>query len=559
MRFPGVALGVREKPFSPLLQIVADQLKVPVESWSEYGHRAETRREHALELQAIFGFKPFTMRHYRSGVRSLEDIAWQTDKGIVLASALIEEYRRQKVLLPSLNNIERICAEAVTRANRRIYAALTGSLTDVHHVRLDALLRRRDNSNTTLLAWLRQSPARPNSRHMLEHIERLRALQALDLPNGIERQIHQNRLLKIAREGGQMTPADLAKFEPQRRYATLVAVAVEGTATVTDEIIDLHDRIVGKMFNAAKHKHQEQFQTSGKAINDKVRLYGRVGQALIEAKRLGADPFAAIESVLPWEAFASSVNEAQKLAQPEDFDFLHRIGESYATLRRYAPEFLEVLTFRAAPAAEGVLEAIGMLRGMNAENARKIPADAPIDFIKKRWEKLVFTEGGVDRRYYELCAMSDLKNALRSGDVWVEGSRQHKDFDEYLVPAEKFITLKTAGKLPLSVVLAARSTCTSDCPCLSSSLRQSTSWPPLPSPCGTRFTSNEPPTLYAKTGIPQTRRSESIFPRLAGSTSISPATTNGATRRNSVKANSGLCVSLSVRSGPFSEGTPSRA
>lgn len=110
-------------------------------------------------------------------------------------------------------------------------------------------------------------PLRPSlratSRPGLEHIERLRALQALDLPNGIERQIHQNRLLKIAREGGQMTPADLAKFEPQRRYATLVAVAVEGTATVTDEIIDLHDRIVGKMFNAAKHKHQEQFQTSG--------------------------------------------------------------------------------------------------------------------------------------------------------------------------------------------------------------------------------------------------------------------------------------------------------
>jgi TnpA family transposase len=377
MRFPGVALGVREKPFSPLLQMVADQLKVPVESWSEYGHRAETRREHALELQAIFGFKPFTMRHYRSGVRSLEDIAWQTDKGIVLASALIEEYRRQKVLLPSLNNIERICAEAVTRANRRIYTALTGSLTDVHRVRLDALLRRTDNSNTTLLAWLRQSPARPNSRHMIEHIERLCALQALDLPNGIERQIHQNRLLKIAREGGQMTPADLAKFEPQRRYATLVAVAVEGTATVTDEIIDLHDRIVGKMFNAAKHKHQEQFQTSGKAINDKVRLYGRVGQALIEAKRLGADPFAAIESVLPWEAFASSVNEAQKLAQPEDFDFLHRIGESYATLRRYAPEFLEVLKFRAAPAAEGVLEAIGMLRGMNAETLARYPRTLP--------------------------------------------------------------------------------------------------------------------------------------------------------------------------------------
>ena len=48
-----------------------------------------------------------------------------------------------------------------------------------------------------------------------------------------------------------MTSADLMKFEPDRRYATLVALAVEGTATVTDEVIELHDRIVGKLFNAA--------------------------------------------------------------------------------------------------------------------------------------------------------------------------------------------------------------------------------------------------------------------------------------------------------------------
>ena len=79
MRHPGVALGTREEPFFPLLETVAAQLKVPVESWSEYGQRAEIRREHALELQALFGFKAFTMRHDREGVRSLASIAaWVT-------------------------------------------------------------------------------------------------------------------------------------------------------------------------------------------------------------------------------------------------------------------------------------------------------------------------------------------------------------------------------------------------------------------------------------------------------------------------------------------------
>ncbi len=133
---------------------------------------------------------------------------------------------------------------------------------------------------------------------------------------------------------------------------------------------------------------------------------------LQQCQQAGRDPFAAIEAVMSWDAFAESVTEAQRLAQPEDFDFLHRIGESYATLRRYAPEFLDVLKLRAAPAAKDVLDAIEVLRSMNSDNARKVPTDAPTEFIKPRWQKLVMTDTGIDRRYYELCALSELKNAL---------------------------------------------------------------------------------------------------------------------------------------------------
>ena len=61
-------------------------------------------------------------------------------------------------------------------------------------------------------------------------------------------------------------------------------------------------------------------------------------------------------------------------------DFLYRIREGYATLRRYAPELLNVLGLRAAPAAKPVLNAIELLREMNAGNIRKLPDDAPVDF-----------------------------------------------------------------------------------------------------------------------------------------------------------------------------------
>lgn len=37
---------------------------------------------------------------------------------------------------------------------------------------------------------------------------------------------------------------------------------------------------------------------------------------------------------------------------------------------------------------------------------------------------------------------------LRSGDAWVEGSRQFKDFNTYLISFEKFTELKENQELP---------------------------------------------------------------------------------------------------------------
>jgi TnpA family transposase len=451
MRFPGIALGVEETPPQNLLMHIASQLGTPIEIWKEYGLRQETRREHMLELLPILGLKQFTLEYYRSGLKSLEEISCQTDKPIVLAESLILFLRDKSVLLPSITVIERICAEAITRSNRRIYRLLTESLSESHRQNLDNLLLNKVENGPITLTWLRQSPSAPNAKHLLEHIERLNHLRTLGLPDGIERHVHQNRLLKIAREGGQMTPSDLFRFEEQRKYATLVALAIETKATVIDEIVALHDRIIGSLFNRAKRNHEQQFQESGKEINQKVNLYWRIGNALLEARKNGSDPFAAIEAIISWDTFTKSISDAEKLAHSDDFDYLHRIGNSYSQIRRYAPAFLEALNFTAAPAAREVLDAVNVLKTLNVDNFRKIPENAPTGFIRKRWENLVLKDDGIDRRFYELCTLSELKNSLRSGDIWVQGSRQFKDFNDYLVTVEKFDSLKEKGILPLTV------------------------------------------------------------------------------------------------------------
>lgn len=252
LRFPGVVLGLDQLPAPSLLAFVAAQLKLPAPEWAVYGQREQTRREHLLEMQAAFGFQTFALPHYRAAVPWLTDVALQTDKGVLLVQALMGHLRRQGILLPAVAVLERLSAEALTRANRQLYDTLTEDLTLETRQGLEDLLTRREGSPLTWLAWLRQAPAAPTSRQLVEHLARLAAWQRLGLPADLARRVHQNRLLKIAREGAQMTPADLARFEPARRLATLVALALEGTAMVLDELLDLHDRIIGKVFNRPK-------------------------------------------------------------------------------------------------------------------------------------------------------------------------------------------------------------------------------------------------------------------------------------------------------------------
>ena len=62
----------------------------------------------------------------------------------------------------------------------------------------------------------------------------------------------------------------------------------------------------------------------------------------------------------------------------------------------------------------------------------------------------MYASGGVDRRFYELCALAELRDRLRAGDIWVTGSRQYRDFETYLIPAATFEVMHKEP-LPLDV------------------------------------------------------------------------------------------------------------
>lgn len=57
----------------------------------------------------------------------------------------------------------------------------------------------------------------------------------------------------------------------------------------------------------------------------------------------------------------------------------------------------------------------------------------------------------MDRRTYEFCVLAELRDRLRAGDMWVEGSRRYRAVEQQLIPAPVFAAMREAGPLPVPV------------------------------------------------------------------------------------------------------------
>ena len=75
-----------------------------------------------------------------------------------------------------------------------------------------------------------------------------------------------------------------------------------------------------------------------------------------------------------------------------------------------------------------------------------INTDLPMPFAAKHWPSLIMQDGQPKRRVYETAVVATLKDRLRAGDIWVDGSREYRRFDSYFMPRDKAeATMRDAG------------------------------------------------------------------------------------------------------------------
>lgn len=431
LRYPGRVLAPGEVIPMQVTDFIAAQLGLQGEDLLPYAEREETRHEHLADLRRIYGYRTFSGR----GARDLREWVAQEAEAATsnedLARRFVVQCRQTRTILPAPSTIERLCAEALVDAERRIEDRIAQRVTPTLAEQLDALLQDTVDGRVTRFVWLRQFEPGANSAAANRLMDRLEYLQRLDLPADLVAGVPAHRVARLRRQGERYYADGMRDLSEARRLAILAVCALEWRALLADAVVETHDRIVGKLYRTSERLCSARITDEKAAVRDTLKSFAEIGGALIGAHDDGVALDGIIAMRPGWEQFRMLVATANALTNVLAADPLSRVLDGYHRFRLYTPRMLRLLDIQAAPVTAPLLTAVGILQ-------RGVDAEPPTDFLRpnSKWHRHLRAQPDGDHRLWEVAVLFHIRDAFRSGDIWLAGSRRYGDLKQILVPAQ---------------------------------------------------------------------------------------------------------------------------
>ncbi|MET8011285.1 Tn3 family transposase [Streptomyces sp. NPDC005271] len=240
----------------------------------------------------------------------------------------------------------------------------------------------------------------------------------------------------LATVGRRLTAQSLDRREPQRRHPILLTVLSQSAADVLDEVISLFDQAVSARESRARIKMRDALAARAAAGEGRQALLDEILPVLVDIGIEDEMVGGLLRNTIGMDRLRAALAQATGRL-PRDNGHLAMLDNSYTYLRQFTPDVLKAISFTGGTGTEALMEAVQVLKKLNADGARKVPDGAPTDFVPAKWAGYL-EQAARDRdvtayrHFWELTVLLSLRDGLRSGDVYVPSSRRYADPASYL-------------------------------------------------------------------------------------------------------------------------------
>jgi len=449
-RFP------RQRQDIPLavVKYIARHVGVAQAGWDQYDLESRSTKYHRAQIREFLGFREATVEDAESlSAWLVEHILPQNQKRDHITSEVINRCRALHIEPPVPERFDRLIRSALNTFEQQFADAIMKRLSAHSRERLEALLLPETTADgerpsslehaRSALSGLLADPGAASLDNLLEQIDRLNRLRALEIPDDLFEHVSPRIVQEYRQRAAVESPYELRRHAEPLRLTLLTAFGLLRKREITDSLVDILLATVHRIASKAERKVEKEWLEDLKRVHGKNSLLFRVAEASLSQPegvvREVVYPVVGEETlrdlVAEWQASGRSLKSQVQTV----------ICNSYRSYyRRMLPKLLDALEFRSNnDTHRPVLQAIDILKKYADSKASVYPLSEAVPLegvVRPHWQHSVFEQDDAGRRRtnrisYEICVLQALRTQLRCKEIWVVGADRYRNPDDDL-PAD---------------------------------------------------------------------------------------------------------------------------
>jgi TnpA family transposase len=426
-----------------LLQFVSVQIGIEPDEIQKYALRQQTISQHQIRIRQYLNLKELIY----ADIGALKQYIFEQSCRLEQTSALyslIEQYLRDHNILQAADStLQRVIGEQRRLAQQHIYERITDLLPNETQQKLDNLLEVEEGA-VSYLQQLKAVPRSPSPAALLELTSKLDQIISTGVLDVDLSWLNNNYQRVLTNYVQRLSAYKLRELMPYHRYAAITCFLWQTYSDTIDQIVDMYDKLLNKVYNWAQEDLDESVKQKRKLIQRVLVMFATVGEVLLD-KDISSD---CIREILfnrfSREELAERLEQSKEWTTGKNSHVFHGVMGRFSYLRQFSKSFLEHVEFESSQGKsanaklDSLLNAIETLKDINQSGKHKLPPEASIAFIPKRLRTFMGNKGELDKRAWECTLLTVLRDEIKSGNLSVSYSKRFRNFDDFFIPTAQW-------------------------------------------------------------------------------------------------------------------------
>lgn len=357
-----------------------------------------------------------------------------------IINVVIEELVKQRYELPGFSTLVKQAKSAKKQVNNQYFKQTQGKLGQELSIDLDKMLS--NTGSKTRWDAIKREVRKPTNKEVKSYLQHLKWLQGLVERLPCMTFLPLTKKHHYTLEARSLDAFHLREMKPAKRYTLMVLLIQSKLSQSLDDVAGIFKRKMNKMHQTAETRlieyHQEHTQRTEKLISQFRNVLKTYGDDDVDFQPSLDD----IRNAMSEEPSVLLAECEEHLAYAGN-NYYPFILKPYQSQRAQLLNCLELLDLGSSTEDTSILRALAVIleyRSTHKQELGHYEEFVGQTWINDKWRKLIFNTDTetINRKYFELCVLSRLKNELNSGDVYIRYSQDHSDYRTELISWDEY-------------------------------------------------------------------------------------------------------------------------